>query len=119
MCHQEHNFIATSWQKSPLAVYNNYDLTSKNAMAVNFFAKTNTLPSALKMALHDMGIVLLPEFTIQSAIASGQLVRVLPEHQGWQWPFYMVQRFQGEKPIHITRFYPLVKHFFAKANARV
>jgi DNA-binding transcriptional LysR family regulator len=116
---QEHNFIATSWQKSPLAVYNNYDLTSKNAMAVNFFAKTNTLPSALEMALHDMGIVLLPEFTIQSAIASGHLVRVLPEHQGWQWSFYMVHRFQGEKPVHITRFYQLVKHFFAKANARV
>jgi len=115
---QEHNFIATSWQKKPLAVYNNNDLSEKITQDVNFFAITSTLPSALEMALHHMGIILLPEFTLQSALASGQLVRVLPEYQGWQWPIYMVHRFQGEKPIHITRFYQLVKHFFAKANAR-
>ena len=116
---QEHNLIATSWQKSPMALYSNHDLTEKISLDMNFFANTNTLPSALEMALHDMGIVLLPEFTIQSALAGGQLVRVLPEYQGWQWPFYMVHRFQREKPIHITRFYQLVKHFFAKANANV
>jgi len=116
---QDHNLIATSWQKGPLAVYSNHELTKKISLDVNFFANTNTLPSALEMARHDMGIVLLPEFTVQSAFASGQLVRVLPEHQGRQWPFYMVHRFQGEKPIHITRFYQLVKHYFAKANARV
>ncbi|EPJ46994.1 MAG: LysR family transcriptional regulator [Osedax symbiont Rs2] len=116
---QEHQLIATSWQKSPLALYSNHDLTVKITLEVKFFANTNTLPSALEMALHDMGIVLLPEFTIQSALASGQLVRVLPEYQGWQWPFYLVHRFQREKPIHITRFYQLVKHFFAKANANV
>mgnify|MGYP002700193782 CR=1 FL=1 len=116
---QDHSFIATSWQKPPLALYSNYDLAEKISLDVNFFANTNTLPCALEMALHHMGIVLLPEFTVQSAFASGQLVRVLPEHQGRQWPFYMVHRFQGEKPIHITRFYQLVKHYFAKANARV
>lgn len=116
---QDHSFIATSWQKAPLALYSNYDLAEKISLDVNFFANTNTLPCALEMALHHMGIVLLPEFTVQSAFASGQLVRVLPEHQGRQWPFYMVHRFQGEKPIHITRFYQLVKHYFAKANARV
>ena len=115
----DHNIIATSWQKKPLAVYGNHDLTEKIALDVNFFANTNTLPSTLEMALNHMGIVLLPEFTVQSAFACGQLVRVLPEFQGRQWPFYMVHRFQGEKPIHITRFYQLVKHFFSKANARL
>ena len=115
----DHNIIATSWQKKPLAVYGNHDLTEKIALDVNFFANTNTLPSTLEMALNHMGIVLLPEFTVQSAFVCGQLVRVLPEFQGRQWPFYMVHRFQGEKPIHITRFYQLVKHFFSKANARL
>ncbi len=115
---KEHRLIATSWQKSPLAVYNNDDLTEKIDLNVNFFVNTNTLPNALEMAQQDMGIVLLPEFTIQSALVGGQLVRILPGIQGWQWPFYMVHRFQRDKPIHITRFYQLVKHFFAKANAR-
>ena len=65
-----------------------------------------------------MGIALLPEFAVRSHIANGDLVRVLPDYQGWQWPFYLVHRFHGEKPIHVTRFYQLVKHFFAKANTK-
>ena len=59
-----------------------------------------------------MGIALLPEFVVQSALAKSELVRALPKYQGKQWPFYMVHRFHGEKPIHITRFYHLVKHYF-------
>ena len=114
-----HHVIATSWQNGPLAIYKNNALTEKKFVNLNYFAKTNTLPSALEMVLHDMGIALLPEFVIQSAFSSGRLVRVLPEYQGWQWPFYMVHRFHGEKPIHITRFHQLVKHFFSKANTKI
>ena len=115
----KHHIIATSWQKGPMAVYKNNALTEKISVSLNYFAKTNTLPTALEMVLHDMGVALLPEFVIQSEFASGRLVRVLPEYQGWQWPFCMVHRFHGEKPIHITRFYQLVKHFFSKANTRI
>ncbi len=68
------------------------------------------------MVMHDMGVALLPEFVIQSALSGWRLVRVLSEYQGWLWPFYMIHRFHSEKPIHITRFYQLVKHFFTKAN---
>jgi len=114
-----HHVIATSWQKGSLAIYKNNALTEKKIVNLNYFAKTNTLPSALEIVLHDMGIALLPELVIQSAFFSGRLVRVLPEYQGWQWPFYMVHRFHGEKPIHITRFHQLVKHFFSKANTKI
>ncbi len=113
---QKHHLLATSWQKDALAVYKNNALNEKELVSVKYFAKTNTLPSTFEMVLHDMGIALLPEFIIQSAATNGCLVRVLPEYQGWQWPFYMVHRFQGDKPIHITRFYQLVKHFFSKVN---
>lgn len=73
------------------------------------------MPSVLEIVLHDMDIALLPEFVIQSACAKNELIRVLPSHQGRQWPFYMVHRFHGDKPIHNSRFYQLVKHFFAKS----
>jgi len=101
-------------QASPLAVYQNSVLSEKIAVDVNFFAKTNTFPSALEMVLQGMEVALLPEFIVQKHIANGSLVRVLPEYQGWQRPFYRVHRFHGEKPIYVTRFYQLVKHFFAK-----
>ncbi len=115
----KHRIISTAWQKNTLTLYDNDMQAEQVFVDVKYCAKTNTLPSALEMTLHHMGIALLPAFVIQPAISSGRLVRVLPKHQGWQWPFYMVHRFHGEKPIHVTRFYQLVKHFFLKANTLI
>ncbi|VAW53644.1 Transcriptional regulator, LysR family [hydrothermal vent metagenome] len=112
----KHRLIATSWQKDALDIYKTDALNEKKIINIKYFAKTNTLPSALEMVLHDMGIALLPTFVIQSTVTSGHLVRILPEYQGRQWPLYMVHRFQGEKPVYITRFYQLVKHFYSKVN---
>ena len=115
----KHRIIATPWQSSPLAVYRNNAPIEKNSVNINYFAKTNTFPSVLEMVLHHMGVALLPEFVLQSEFTAGRLVRVLPKYRGWRWPFYMVHRFHGEKPIHITRFYQLVKLFFSKAHTKM
>jgi len=112
----QHKIIATSWQSSPLELYKNNKPSESIPVEVKYYLKTNTLPSVLEIVLSGMGVALLPEFVVRSYIANGDLVRVLPGYQGWQWPFYMVHRFHGEKPIHVTRFYQLAKHFFAKAN---
>ncbi len=112
----KHHLIATSWQKKSLTVYRNKTKKEKQLLHLKYFAKTNTLPSTLEMVLHDMGIALLPEFVIQSRVSRGDLVKILPEYHGQQWPLYMVHRFLGEKPIHITRFFQLVKHFYSKVN---
>jgi len=111
------NVIATSWQKSTLDIYKNDDHLNKQVLAISFYAKANTLPGALAMVSQGMGVALLPELVIQKLVTSGQLVRVLPEFQGKLWPFYMLHRFHGEKPVHITRFYQLIKHYFSKANS--
>ncbi len=114
----QHKTIATSWQSSPLSLYKNSDPAKPIPIGVKYYVNSNTLPSVLGIVLSGMGIALLPEFVVRSHIANGDLVRVLPGYQGWQWPFYMVHRFHGEKPVHVTRFYQLVKHFFAKANTK-
>ena len=108
-----HQVIAAPWQKQSLDIFNNNCLLDKQSVKLQYFAQTNTLPSVLEIISQDMGIALLPEFIIQSALAKGQLARVLPKYQGRQWPFYLVHRFHGDKPIHITRFYQLVKHYFS------
>lgn len=110
----KHKFIAAAWQSSPLAVYHNNALNDKLLIDVDYAINTNFLPSALEFLLNDMGVALIPEFVIQSALAQGKLKRVLHTYQGRQWTFNLLHRFQGEKPIHITRFYQLVKYFFAK-----
>lgn len=111
-----HRFIATFWQKGPLAIYQSQVLTEKVTASITHAARSNALPSTLELVLHDMGVALLPEFVLSSALADGRLIRVLPDYQGKQWPFYLVHRYQGEKPIHVTRFYQLIKHYFAKVN---
>ena len=115
----DHRIIAAPWQTSSLAIYKNDALSEKISTNVTYFAKTNTFPSAMEMVLQGMGVALLPEFVVQTSLAHGDLVRVLPKYQGWQWPFYMIHRFHGEKPIHVTRFYQLVRHFFSKANSKI
>jgi len=112
----KHKIIATSWQKNFLTLHQSDQLTQKHTIKFEYFSRTNTLPSVLSIVKQDMGIALLPEFVVQSAIVKGELIRVLPDYQGKTWPFYMVHRFHGEKPIHITRFYQLVKHFFQTLN---
>lgn len=116
---QSHRMIAAPWQTSTIVIYKNNALSEKIAVKVKYFATTNTLPSSLEMVLQGMGVALLPEFVIQTPFTNNTLVRVLPKYQGCQWPFYMVHRFHGEKPIHVTRFYQLVQHFFSQANSKV
>jgi len=110
-------WISAPWQNTQRALYDTRAESEKINLNVDVFASSNTLPSAVDLVMHHMGVALFPEFTVQSQLASGQMIRVLPSYQGRQWPFYLVHRFQGEKPIHITRFYQLVKHFFVKAKA--
>ena len=114
---QQHRWIPAPWQKQTLSIYENNATSKKIELNVKFSAETNTLPTALEMVLNDMGMALLPAFFLQDELASGRLVRVMPTHQGKQWPLYMVHRFQTDKPIHVTRFYQLVKHFFNKENS--
>ncbi|MBU3006177.1 LysR family transcriptional regulator [Paraglaciecola arctica] len=112
----EHKFIATAWQHDELQLFDN-NLTYKHLVQVNHSAKVNTLVAALELVLNDMGVALLPEFLVQSHLVDGSIARVLPETRGRAWHFYFLHKYQGEKPIHITRFYELFRYFFAKANA--
>ena len=62
-----HQLIATPWQTGLLAIYKNKALSEKISINVEYFAKTNTLSSALEMVLQGMGVALLPEFVIQTS----------------------------------------------------
>ncbi|MBV1910454.1 MAG: LysR family transcriptional regulator [Kangiellaceae bacterium] len=112
---QSLKWLQTPWQSNKIILHNDDLLTQQQSIDVAFFAQSNTLPTTIEMLSHDMGVALIPEFSVQDLLANGQLVRILPEYQGQLWPFYFVHRFQGDKPIHITRFYQLIKHFFSKA----
>jgi len=109
-------WIRAPWQQQKLFAYENAAPVTKIEIMLSACATTNALSSAVEMVLNHMGAALLPSFIVAPLIASGQLVQILPAHQGRQWPFYMVHRFQTEKPVHVTRFYQLVKHYFIKVN---
>jgi molybdate transport repressor ModE-like protein len=114
-----HRWLPTPWQSNTVPIYKDSALSDKITLELNRFALTNTLPTTLDMVLHHMGFALLPEFVVQKFLADGQLIRLLPAYQGRQWPFYMIHRFHGEKPVHVARFFQLFKHFFSKAKANI
>jgi DNA-binding transcriptional LysR family regulator len=112
----EHKFIATEWQHDTLHLFDN-NHANEALIDVKHFAKTNTPTTALEMVLNDMGVALLPEFLVHSLLAEEQIKRVIPSVRGKAWHFYYLHQYKGEKPLHVTRFYQLFKHYFTKVNS--
>ena len=119
---EKHPWISTSWQKREQTIYPvegsggaKKPLVEK-ALQLRSFARSNSLSCLIEMAKQDMGFVLLPEIASQALIQQGQMQRIMKNYHGQKWPFYFVHPFQGEKPLHVARFYQLIKHFFAKAK---
>ncbi|ADZ91597.1 LysR family transcriptional regulator [Marinomonas mediterranea] len=112
----EHKYIATAWHREKIQIFAN-DYSNEQRIALPYSAKVNTLTSALEVVLNDMGVALLPEFLAQTHLNQENLVRVLPDLRGRSWHFYFLHQYKGEKPIHVTRFYQLYRHYFNKGIA--
>jgi DNA-binding transcriptional LysR family regulator len=91
-----------------------FQLSSGAQESVNLtrFAQVNGLPTAIDLALRHMGIVLLPDISAKPLVQSGALVHLLEDISGPHWPVHILHAYQGEKPVHITRFHQLVKRYF-------
>lgn len=109
----KHRWISAPWQHNPVLLNRDDTATS---VKLNRFLQTNTLTSTLDLVLNEMGFALIPEYVLHDAFREGRLVRMLPEYRGRRWAFHMVHRFHGEKPVHVTRFHKLVKHFFDRVS---
>ena len=107
----EHRWLATSWQPRCMPIF---QLSSGAQESVNLprFAQVTGLPTAIDLALRHMGIVLLPDICAKPLVQSGALVHLLEDISGPHWPVHIVHAYQGEKPVHITRFHQLVQRYF-------
>lgn len=103
----QHRWIATGWQHRTMSI-RQIKLNQKSAITLNRFAKTNTLPSALELALHHMGIVLLPDVIAKPLFSNGDLVHILKDITGPHWPVHTLHAYTNDKPVHISRFHQLV-----------
>lgn len=102
-----HRWISTSWQQPNTKV--TCTATGKvNSIVLNEFAKSNTLPGTIGMALKHLGIALIPDIVAKPMIQSGNLVHIAKHIRGPEWPVYSVHAYQTEKPIHITRLHQLI-----------
>jgi len=110
------SWIPAPWQANKLELHHRDDPSVNYTLDLPRAALANTLHCVLSMVLHDMGFAVLPQFIVQENIANGKLMQLLPEYRGRQWPFYFMHRYQGDKPIHIVRFYELVRHYFLKLS---
>jgi DNA-binding transcriptional LysR family regulator len=112
---QQHKYIASSWQKDRIILIDRQQKLEQQ-FALPCFAQTNNLATLVDMTLADMGIALIPEFVAQQLISRGQLTQLLPNYHGRPWHFYLLHRYQKNKPIHVERFYQLVRHYFGVRN---
>lgn len=108
----KHRWIATSWQHQKMPITDK-DKGKVTQITLNQIAQVNTLPSALEMALHHIGFVLLPNIIAKPLIKAGDLVHIVKHISGPQWPVHILHAYQSKKPIHITRFHQIVCRLFA------
>lgn len=108
-----HKFIATPWQHDTLQLVDHKQEKAIAFKAVHY-AQANTPNTVLEMVLNDMGIAILPEFLVQPHMLKQQVQQLLPDIKGRAWHFYFLHQFMAEKPVHVTRFYQLVMHYFQK-----
>lgn len=109
----DHHWIATSWQHRKMSIWH-LDSNESSTITLKPFARANTLACALKMALRHMGIVLLADVVAKSYIRSGELIHIVDRVTGPRWPVHTLHAYQGEKPVHVTRFHQLVRRFFTE-----
>lgn len=110
-----HRYIATAWQHTELALSDTKQQNSQR-FSVDNWAKTNTLTTLREMVVNHMGVALCPAFLVEADLSAERLVHVLPELQGRAWHFYFLHQYQGEKPVHISRFYQLICYHFNKVH---
>lgn len=111
-----HHWISAKWQEASLSVYSKDKNKKPQKLSLTPYARCNVLASAIELARQDMGIVLVPEIVADALFKKGEMRQVLNQYHGKEWPVYLLHPFQGEKPLHVTRFYQLVKCFLARAK---
>ena len=103
----QHPWIANPWQQSRMQVTDK--LTGKtDKVLLKQFSKANTLPAAIEIALHHLGIILVPDILAKQFIQSGRLIHIAAHLKGPQWPIYTVHAYQNDKPKHLSRFHELI-----------
>lgn len=111
----KHRWLLADWQSKSQTFYGNEKQTDETIELLPYI-RSNSLSCIVEMAKQSMGVALLSSIAVESYAEDGQLTRVLKDYHGENWSFYFVHPFRGEKPIHVTRFYHLMKHFYSKAN---
>ena len=112
-----HHWLLTDWQHKS-QTFHDHKKQIDEIKELLPYVRSNSLSCIVEMARQSMGIALLSSIAVESYAKGGQLTQVLKNYHGRKWPFYFVHPFRVEKPIHITRFYQLTKHFFSKASIR-
>jgi len=110
-----HRWLSTDWQNTSQTIYCSKGHTEETVV-LKPYVRSNSLACIIEMTKQDMGVALLSSIASESFAQERQLIRVLKNYHGKTWPFYFVHPFKGEKPIHVTRFYQLMKHFFPRAK---
>lgn len=109
----QHRWIAASWQQGKMQLLH-LGNNESSSIKLNQFARASTLTCALEMALRHLGIVLLPDVVARPLLKTGELVHILDKVTGPRWPVYTLHAYQGDKPVHVTRFHQLVCRFFTE-----
>ncbi|WP_370979351.1 LysR family transcriptional regulator [Agaribacterium sp. ZY112] len=115
---EQHRWITALWQQQKGAcIYQQSNNELVHTLAAKHSYRASTLSAVIEMAKQHMGFVLLPDIVSKPLLAEHGFYQLLPQYRGPSWPFYLLHNYQTDKPQYVNRFYQLVCHYFAKAQA--
>lgn len=115
---RDYAWIAADWQKKSRSF-----LDDDQPIHPNFKEHpdmtSNSLTCVVDLVKNNMGYAFLPAFAFENFNTEcndqEELMHILQSITRKRWPFYFLHSYQHKKPIHVARFYTLVKHFFSAA----
>lgn len=111
---KKHRWISIDWQDRAFQLKD--AINTDSTTTFDPFVQCNNLAGAIALAMHNMGIVLLPDITAQPLIQNGDLSIIATDVQLPSWQVYMMHPYKSGKPRHIARFQELIFHHFTKAS---
>jgi DNA-binding transcriptional LysR family regulator len=107
-------YLAHERENSNLVSYKLKKFNGESEVNVQFkpTLTVNTINALLSFCREGLGVALLPDFAIKEDLASGDLVRFLPEYSLGKSPVYAVHPYDSFVPKNILTFVELVKNEF-------
>ncbi|WP_028771937.1 LysR family transcriptional regulator [Shewanella waksmanii] len=109
----EHRWVLHSGNQLPIKLQLDNSDKERFGVAITPFACCNTLNGTMELVISGVGIGMLEEHLVSDSLASGELVRLLPDYHLGNKGFFASHPYQDQLPPRVAALLNLLQQQFA------